>query len=238
MSAIDCLLIDLDDTIYPEAEYFRVIFDEFCNQLKLDRENVHSFMVDFAYHRRNSPDIFGVFLRSIGLWSESNRDCLFNLYKTVTMELLPYPGVNDLMRTCTENEIRVVVLTNGIAAAQENKWRNLNIDEKLSFCFQATRLLGQDKPSAETFEKVRSQLGFGWEHILTIGDSYEKDIAYPTSRGALGILVGNSENLPKDSGAIHVGVIADAIPLIKMAIVSRADQKVVIKPMNDGSALT
>jgi len=28
VSAIDCLLIDLDDTIYPEAEYFRVIFDE------------------------------------------------------------------------------------------------------------------------------------------------------------------------------------------------------------------
>jgi len=218
VSAIDCMLIDLDDTIYPEAEYFRTIFDEFCGELKLDQGTVHSFMGDFAYHRRHSPDIFGVFLRSIGLWSDSNRDRLFDLYQTVTTELEPYPGVNDLMRACTESGILVVVLTNGIAAAQENKWRILNIDEKLRLYFQATRRLGLDKPSAETFEKVRSQLGFGWERIVTIGDSYVKDIAYPTSCGALGILVGNAEYLPKESGAIHVGVIADAIPLVKEAM--------------------
>jgi FMN phosphatase YigB (HAD superfamily) len=93
--------------------------------------------------------------------------------------------INELLKT----QVAVSVLTNGVIAAQKNKWDSLQLGRKESISFYIARELGGDKPSAETFEAWRTLQNVEWSRVIAVGDKYDNDIAYPLEMGASAVLV-------------------------------------------------
>ena len=190
---IDCVLFDLDNTLYPEKDYFRSILNEFS---KLHPEvvlDVDDLILDFDIRRKDTPDIFGYWLRNLHL-SEDYRRSLVDLLFNLKLTLKPYKGVSTLFKLLNDNSVRCFVLTNGFPSVQLNKWNSLDLEDKDQITFISARDVKGDKPNSDTFEEVKERMSIKWENLLAIGDNFKNDLAYPISFGANGILIKGSVN--------------------------------------------
>ena len=62
------MLLDLDDTIFVEKDYFQSVFGTFTNQIGLDLEIATTYLKNFSDIRTNIKDIFSHFLKSQDLY--------------------------------------------------------------------------------------------------------------------------------------------------------------------------
>lgn len=190
MSEIRVLLLDLDDTIIRERDYFDQVLNEFANGLGI---NVRSGITDnFDEVRLSVPDILGVYLAHLGL-NSSLHEQFFKAYKGVSGFLQPVEGASELIQTALDCGWEVSILTNGVGDAQLNKWRLLELPNKDFVKFFPARSLGADKPSPRTFEEWRSRIGCAWENVLSVGDKPKVDLEYPASKGATCFVTGSSQ---------------------------------------------
>jgi putative hydrolase of the HAD superfamily len=194
-----CVLLDLDDTLFAERDYFQSVFGTFASQLGLDSEIASTYLKDFVHVRTNIKDIFSHFLKSQDLYSKQNHDSLFEIYTNVETQLSPYDGVEALINELLQIHAEVAVLTNGVTEAQRNKWKSLRITSKERISFYAARDLSGDKPSPETYEAWRRLQKIEWSRVIAVGDKYENDIAYPLERGGSAVLVNSNLRLYSDS---------------------------------------
>jgi FMN phosphatase YigB (HAD superfamily) len=189
LSSNVCVLFDLDDTLFAEKDYFQSVFESFTQEIGLGAEIVETYLDQFSEVRTNIKDIFSHFLHNQKIYTEENRQHLFDIYRGVTTQLSPHDGVNALISELVESDVKVAVLTNGVPLAQKNKWASLKIGRKERITFHAARDLGGDKPSAVTYEAWRSAQKVEWEQVIAVGDKYDNDVAHPLHMGACGVLV-------------------------------------------------
>ena len=205
------MLLDLDDTIFAEKDYFQSVFGTFTSQLGLDSEIATTYLKYFSDIRTNVKDIFSHFLKSQDLYSKQNHDDLFEIYKNIDTQLSPHDGVESLINELLETRVEVAVLTNGVSEAQSNKWNSLRLVRKERISFYAARDLSGDKPSIATFEAWRKLQKIEWSRVIAVGDKYENDVAYPLEMGASAVLVNANVRLYSVSDQfIHVPSMASA----------------------------
>ncbi|MFM1897941.1 MAG: hypothetical protein RL577_181 [Bacteroidota bacterium] len=187
------LLFDLDNTLYPEADYFKAIFSQFSQNEGLELESFAFLFKDFDRIRFTQRDIFRFALTQAGEFSESRHQALFDLFLGIETSLSPYPGVQELMDWALSEHLRVGVLTNGHAEAQANKWNGLQLLSKERIHFAPARLLGADKPDSRSFEEMLIQMGCRAEETLFIGDRFANDLEWGLKQGARVALVNAHE---------------------------------------------
>lgn len=185
---VKALLLDFDNTIYPEKDYFVKIFHEFCHQNGKDISRFENIISDFDFFRLRERDIFKFALIKAGFYSIENHNKLFQLYTEISSNLLPYVGIDYLFENALSNKIDIYILTNGISVAQRNKWKNLDLNEKDKIFFQPSRELGSDKPCSETFLKMLKIVNRAPEDVIFIGDRYENDLMWGINNNSKGIL--------------------------------------------------
>ena len=156
---------------------------------------------NFRYHRFTQKDIFGFFLdqnhsllRSIDAFPiierrESLHSTLFSLYTGIRTHLEPLAGAAAWMEFAHEDGLRVGVLTNGVSAAQRNKWACLDIPYKAQIILLPARECAREKPYPEAFQTISLALGVEISQITFFGDHFENDLSYPLSQGATGVLL-------------------------------------------------
>jgi len=183
------VLLDLDDTIIRESDYFLCIFSQFAEQKKIQLKKVERFMLDFEYFRRNQKDIFTFFLTQLEINSTENHMKLFTLYKEIDCGIHPLPGVAKLIEFCKNKKITIVCLTNGVVAAQKNKWRNLKLNSKDYMQLEVAADYNLQKPDTNLYKMLENKYSIDWKRLITIGDKFENDLSVPFSLGSYAIII-------------------------------------------------
>lgn len=192
------LVFDLDDTLLSECSYFEAIFSRFCSNHDWPTEAFTCLIANFRRLRREQNDIFGYFLgkniRLIGDQSGGGsrsalHEELFELYTKIEVGLDPMGGVTQWMDFARTHDLRVGVLTNGVVAAQRNKWRCLRGVNKKEIEFLPARACGREKPHPDAFWAMSRALDVRIDQITFFGDRFDNDLSYPVSQGATGVLV-------------------------------------------------
>ena len=193
------VIFDLDNTIYSESDYFHCVFNQFCDANNIDFQTFQFLFENFDYYRFNKKDIFQFALEEANLFSETYHNQLFQLFVAIECEIKPYSGIAEWVEYCLNNNFKIAILTNGIIAAQNNKWQCLNLTYKDKCHFVPARTFQQEKPSMDAFEGILNQLNISWDQCIFVGDRYENDIEQGIKNGSQGILIGNKskhENVP------------------------------------------
>lgn len=178
MPVLRAVVFDLDDTLYPERTYvlggFRaaaVWADKyigippdqgFTELSRLFDEGVRSNTFDcWLKNRRLGP----------GNWVEE----LVRVYREHEPQIVPYPGVLDLLRRLRQHFLLGLV-TDGYLAVQQRKIASLG----LTSCFDALVFsdeLGHEawKPSPQPFEVVLKKLRVTGHEAAYVADNPTKD---------------------------------------------------------------
>ena len=204
---IKALLLDFDNTIYPEKDYFVKIFQEFCNQNNIEFSRFEKIIIYFDFFRLTEKDIFKFALVKAGFYSIENHNKLFQLYTEITTNLFPYDGINYLVEKALSNKVEIYILTNGVSVAQRNKWKNLDLNEKDKIFFQPSREMGSDKPCSETFMKMLKIVNRAPEDVIFIGDRYENDLKWGIDNHSKGILYNSMDknnSIPSFNNAVEM----------------------------------
>jgi len=218
------LVFDLDDTLYLESSYFLAIFSTFCLQRKWPDNAFTPLIENFRHLRLNQKDIFGFFLEQNRSLIENNNtsgtaedreslhNALFSLYTGIKTYLQPMDGVAEWLDFARRNSLKVGVLTNGVVAAQRNKWACLDISGKDHITFLPARECKREKPGPDSFHAISQSLDIEMQQITFVGDCFEKDLAYPLSQGATGILLCQEPvRIPSDEGWFHTPDLLSAL---------------------------
>ena len=97
---IEAVVFDLDNTIYPEKDYFKAIFTEFSLSNNF-RFSVFNFLFeDFNNIRFTKKDIFKFALEQANIYSEDFHNQLFNLYIQINIRIKPYEGAFEWVNDC------------------------------------------------------------------------------------------------------------------------------------------
>ncbi len=225
------LVFDLDDTLYPESTYFEAVFSLFCERYGWPKSSFTNLLGKFSQLRTNQKDLFGFFLdQNLELWKHKNDNCknsfrqryhleLFELYKSIQFRLKPNNGAEQLIKSAHFWGLKLGVLTNGVPAAQLNKWKCLEIPYKEEVIFVPARECIQEKPAPDSFHLLSQNLEVELSNAIFIGDRYENDLAYPLSQGAIGILLQNEgENICVHENYFHATNLKSAELLIQKII--------------------
>jgi FMN phosphatase YigB (HAD superfamily) len=201
MSQLTAIIFDLDDTLFEEGSYFKLVFEKFCNDHSWSHESYRSVLSNFYYLRRNQKDLFGYFLdlnflswasqdknKHVGFRAELHQE-LFDHYISICGSLNFSPGAIECFEYALQKGLKTCVLTNGVSLAQQNKWKCLGGNGHESIHFYPARELGYEKPDPRVFSAMIGKLNVPIQNTFFIGDKYENDLAVPVSLGANGILI-------------------------------------------------
>jgi FMN phosphatase YigB (HAD superfamily) len=87
----------------------------------------------------------------------------------------------------------VLCLTNGVVAAQKNKWEKLQLKLKNYIKFEVAGDYFLQKPDIDLYKILQMKYSIDWKKLITIGDKFENDLSVPISLGAYAISI--SKNL-------------------------------------------
>lgn len=231
MSQMKAIIFDLDDTLFEEASYFKLVFEKFCNDHSWPHESYRSILSDFYYLRRNQKDLFGYFLDlNVSIWASQDQNRCVGLRSVLHQELFEHyisicgslnfsPGAIECFEYALQRGIKAGVLTNGISLAQRNKWKCLGGNSYESIHFFPARELGYEKPDSRVFSAIMGKLNLPIKNTFFIGDKYENDLAIPVSLGAKGMLIGReADSLPQSQNFYHIKSLLEIPSLINQLL--------------------
>ena len=128
------VILDLDNTLYDEKDYFLGVFNSF--EIKHGLIKAEKLFKAFnSIDRLNSQDILRDVLSEVSIYTRHNHDALFSCYCSSKFNLnLPKSSFFFLSFLKSKN-IQTAILTNGVVSVQKNKVRNLNISSLVDKIF-------------------------------------------------------------------------------------------------------
>ena len=195
------VVFDLDNTLYPEVAYFRMVIRQLPSSIAGDEEKVK--MVDqFESLRMNSNDILGDLLRVTGNYSKKNKDRFFEIYRNPDRkEISLYPSAKSILRQLYTKKIKMGVLTNGVVPVQQSKVDCLGVRDFFdAIVFARREGPEKEKPAPWSFNQIVDELSLAFEDILFIGDNPETDFQVPAARGAVTVRMLKGPHRHKEAG--------------------------------------
>lgn len=168
------VILDLDNTLYDEKEYFSGVFTSFENEYGAEPGMLLEAFDSIC--RPKSRDILKDTLVGALSYTQEKHDALFSCYRSSKFELcLPESSI-CFLEFLRSRSIQTAILTNGVVAVQKNKVANLNIAPLIDEVFYARENSGHyEKPDARCFQYILQSFGCKPEQAIMIGDSYEND---------------------------------------------------------------
>lgn len=171
---IKSILFDLDNTLYEENDYLVAVFDEFF-KLKNIKHNIVPFLSNGF--RLNSSDIFGDILKKLNIYSSTSQLELFHIYKNLNTNLNLYDSAYILIDNLKKKNIKLGIITNGVAQAQQCKIKCLKIANMFDVIIYARKWgKSYEKPNKKPFDEALKILNFDKSEVLFVGDNPLTDI--------------------------------------------------------------
>ncbi|MFA6132872.1 MAG: HAD family hydrolase [Phycisphaerae bacterium] len=183
---LQVVVFDLDDTIYPEAQYVRSGYAAVARFLRerLGRaERFEEYLWDRfqAGTSRNALDTLNEQFH-LGL-DKAGIDELVTVYRNHRPTIAAFPGMVDLLELL-RGRYRLAMLSDGFLPAQEYKIHALAIEPFFEYVL-LTEKLGRDfwKPSPVPFRKLSEDMGVQADACLYVADNPTKDFLAPNQLG-------------------------------------------------------
>ena len=188
--AIQAVVFDLDDTLYPERDYVRSGYRAVARHLRRRlgcRHPVDQWLWErFCLgHRAKAFDAMNAAF-SLGLSGDQIAE-LVGVYRRHAPQIRPYPAAEGLLERLGRR-YRLGLLSDGYLPAQRLKLAALGI-EGLFDAVVFSEDLGRDawKPSPAGFEAIRRELDVPNERCAYVADNPAKDFLAPNGLGWLTI---------------------------------------------------
>lgn len=187
LNDIKLVVFDLDDTLYPEAEFveggFRNIGAMLAEgNLKLTHQLLEKMKYLLHAGRR---DIFQVVLGDLQRQSSPDQIReLLRIYRTTDRPLKLFPDAELAIDRCRGAGLKLGMITDGPVEAQKTKVRLLDVEKRLDRLVY-TEELGPEfgKPCPHCFEGMMKEFGVDPGQCVYIADNEEKDFYGPRSLG-------------------------------------------------------
>lgn len=188
MSKLVCvrtLVLDVDDTLFPEREYVRSGFAAAGNWVR-QQYGVDGFYAE-AWRRFESGSRARIFNDTLGamglLVADSTVHALVEVYREHQPVIALYPDAIAFL-DWAKNDFLFAVITDGYARVQRRKLRALGLDKWAPYVVVTDELgPGFWKPHSKAFELVMERFGGAAESFLYVGDNPKKDFLAPKRLG-------------------------------------------------------
>jgi putative hydrolase of the HAD superfamily len=176
---LKAVCFDLDDTLYPYAEYARAGFLAAADRLaELTGTRLHDELLALYFEEGATEDTFDVLLERHGL-DATLTPALVEAYHASTGPLVTYPETRGVLSELGTSH-RLGLITDGRGG--DSKLDRLD----LRGYFDAVLVnypLGLTKHEPEPFEHVLDTLGVAPEHAVYVGDDPRVDFLVPNRLG-------------------------------------------------------
>ena len=180
MSRLEAVIFDLDDTLYPEADYVLSGFQAVADwaEIHLAIPAGQGFRQLFSLFEEGvRGDTFDRWLASSGAAAAGRIPQMVQVYREHQPRLAPFPEVPDLLPSLRRH-YRLGLLSDGYAAAQRRKLAALDIAHHFDVIV-FTDEWGREcwKPSPRGYQAALQQLTVAAHDAAYVGDNPLKDFA-------------------------------------------------------------
>ncbi len=192
------MILDLDNTLYDEHQYFYLAFKQISHRLasicNMEERKLYDFLSnEFAQKGSQYPKFFKYILEKLDIYSSELDQQILEIYKTVTGYMVPYPDALQAL-TSLKGRVKLALVTNGIVQAQVNKVRLLGIQPHFDYICYARELgTENEKPNSAPFLKVLEVLKIEPDHLVSLGDNPKTDIEGTKKLGIYTVLIRRGE---------------------------------------------
>ncbi len=186
LGVIHTLVVDLDDTLFPEREFVVGGFLAAGEWLKR-KHGVLGFAARATQLLESGRrgKIFDEALRDLGVAAESSLvEELVRVYREHRPVLVLFPDARELLDWAA-TRFNVALLTDGFEAVQRNKIHALGLEERIGLRILSDALGGLEfwKPSTAPFEVVMRHFHGPAAGYLYVSDNPRKDFIGPRALG-------------------------------------------------------
>lgn len=169
------VILDLDNTLYDEKDYFSGVFDSFEDEY--GGIKAETLLKAFnSIDRITSQDILKDVLTVASIYTRNNHNALFSCYCSSKFDLNLPKSSSFFLNFLRSKNIQTAILTNGVVSVQKNKVRNLNISSLVDKIFYSrSNSKHYEKPDIRCFKRTLEAFNCKPEHAIMIGDNYEND---------------------------------------------------------------
>lgn len=220
---VRAVLFDLDDTLYPEAEYvrsgFRAVSEAF-RTLEMSADQLLSLIQH--YHRIDRAHVFDLVAASLiaGGYRSRFRGAgelaaqMIACYRNHEPRIRLHADAAKCLAALRTLPVRVGIVTDGIWEVQERKVRALDLHSIVDLIVYTDKLAPERrhwKPSPAGFAVAAEHLGVPVYACCYVGDNPAKDFAGPASLGMVtvwvrrpdGVYGGNRPGYPDPCSAVE-----------------------------------
>ncbi|MCF0135594.1 MAG: HAD family hydrolase [Lachnospiraceae bacterium] len=226
MNKIQCVIYDLDDTLYDFIDLHplatEALADRARDMLGADREEflrIYGRSYEDLGHVLGEDKIVGTChsrtlrltytLERMGLPLFPAVQELYHVYWDYILDRMePMPYIKEVMETLKEKGIRVGIGTNMTAMMQYKKLSRLGLGKYIDFMVTSEESVF-DKPDRAFFDLVLAKAGCPGENCLFIGDNLELDALGSREAGLLGLWYDPEEKWTAASPLAEEHVIRD-----------------------------
>ena len=192
LQAVQVIVFDLDDTLFPERQYvqsgFKAVSTFLREQGLVEQDTFPTMWRRFIAGERS--EVFNRVLEEYGVAPQKNLiDSLVRVYRTHLPEISLYPDALAVLDYFHERK-QLALISDGYKQTQTAKLAALGIKHYFN-AVVLTDQLGRDcwKPSPMGFKNVMQSLGGKPAEYVYIGDNPLKDFAAPRQLGWKSIYV-------------------------------------------------
>lgn len=184
------VILDLDDTLYPERQYaisgVAAVAGFLAHRIdlgiRLDKEELVAQLVELLEESRT--ELFDRMLARLGVHSPPLLTTLVHVYRTHRPSLTLFSDVMPFFARLRNEGIRTGIVTDGKATMQHRKIESLGLVQQVNAVICSDDLQpGCGKPSTVPFEVALCHLRISPETAVYIGDDLSKDFIAPRQLG-------------------------------------------------------
>lgn len=185
------MVLDLDDTLYPERTFVESGMNAVAHWLSsrsgVPQESVFIKLLD-ELDKSGRGRVFDVVLADLNLLSSENIGKCVEIYRGHTPQINLYPGALDVIQH--HLSFPMYLLTDGDPAVQMKKVNALGIEQYFRRVF-TTWSVGREfsKPSLRCFQEIAQLENSSLQEIIYVGDDPNKDFISLNNIGASTIRV-------------------------------------------------
>jgi FMN phosphatase YigB (HAD superfamily) len=172
----DYILIDLDNTIYPECSFLDVAFRNIGilieEKFKIPSNKIHSYLIS-EFKKNGRSNLFDKLLKKFHIDTSFLCFLLDVLRNTILKDKVKmFPEAKKIIEFASKNGIKIIVVTNGNVQQQKNKVNSIDwgrANENLIFIYAN---MYEPKPSKVLWNSISSNLESHFSKGIMIGDSF------------------------------------------------------------------
>lgn len=207
MSSIECVLFDLDDTLYDEIDFVSDAFDRVSRFVAswsdLPAKRLADEMME-VLQAEGRGRVFDRIVERHRLPSSWVVRMLY-VYRSTKPSLEPFGDALPLLDLLRDHGIATGIVTDGLALVQQNKVESLGLDQLVDTIVYTDAIGdGTPKPATTGFEVASGLLRSDPRATAYVANDLRKDFVGPRRLGMTGVLVtrrvaGSLDTQPEDN---------------------------------------